>query len=596
MGQPNLKIFVPLNIQRFGGNSVSVSAYETWVDINANTSYVHVIVKCSTNSSTYNTSTGWVNVSASGTHNSYSTGNSYVKYTKSMSSKTIWEGDLGPFNHNSDGSLSAVNINVSTYITKTTKPSASTSCGMSTIPRYFSQTPSIWVASRTETSTTFGWSTSETCNWVRYHLDGSGGWTDVFSGSGTSGSFTINGLGANSSHNVYIECRRQDSGLWSNSGTLGFNTLDYPYCNSSPNFTIGESVTLGFYNPLGRNINISILDSNDNVLATDSTTGTSKSGFNSSVNIENYYNSIPNSKSGIYKVKVIYGGSTKIRNNGNTYSVNQTDCKPIFNNFTFADVNPITTALTGNDQVCISGYSNIKATIAPNNKATAQKNATMSYYRLVIGNKNDQQNYSDEDNVYLQVNNAPNGVFSVYAADSRDVSTEVQQISQSQIDYEDIIRTIDMTAKRVNDQGVEVGLSEKTKITLSGKYWKENFGNVINSITEVSYKYRKTTDAEYTTGITQITLTEDEDGYFTFSGNIKGDADNGFGTANSYEIVLTIRDELSSVEYTAMIGSGIPHIAYARDGISIMGKYDEEAGGPLQINGIPIKDYLNRNV
>ena len=93
-----------------------------------------------------------------------------------------------------------------------------------TIARNFTSTPKISTASTTTTSATFNWSTSETCNWVRYHLDGSSSWTDVFSGSTKSGSFTINNLTSNSSHKVYVECRRADSGLWSNSNTVNFTT------------------------------------------------------------------------------------------------------------------------------------------------------------------------------------------------------------------------------------------------------------------------------------------------------------------------------------------------------------------------------------
>lgn len=100
----------------------------------------------------------------------------------------------------------------------------SSTFNLPTIARYFTSTPKISVASTTTTSAKFNWSTSETCNWVRYHLDGSSSWIDVFSGSAKSGSFTINNLKSNSSHKVYVECRRADSGLWSNSNTVNFKT------------------------------------------------------------------------------------------------------------------------------------------------------------------------------------------------------------------------------------------------------------------------------------------------------------------------------------------------------------------------------------
>lgn len=92
------------------------------------------------------------------------------------------------------------------------------------IPRKFTQTPVISTSSATTTSATFAWNTSETCDWIRYHLDNSSNWVDVFSGNATSGAFSINNLGPRETHTVYVECRRADSGLWSNSNTISFST------------------------------------------------------------------------------------------------------------------------------------------------------------------------------------------------------------------------------------------------------------------------------------------------------------------------------------------------------------------------------------
>jgi hypothetical protein len=39
------------------------------------------------------------------------------------------------------------------------------------------------------------------------------------------------------------------------------------------------------------------------------------------------------------------------------------------------------------------------------------------------------------------------------------------------------------------------------------------------------------------------------------------------------------------------LGSGTPHVAYAQNGVGIMGKYDDEAGGKLQIAGVPVLEY-----
>lgn len=98
--------------------------------------------------------------------------------------------------------------------------------GLDYIPRYFSRTPKITLQTQNTTNCIFKWETSETCNWIRYHLDGSSEWADVFSGSATTGTFTISNLNSNTSHTVYVDARRQDSGLWSASNTVSFKTSD----------------------------------------------------------------------------------------------------------------------------------------------------------------------------------------------------------------------------------------------------------------------------------------------------------------------------------------------------------------------------------
>lgn len=123
-----------INIARFGG-SISVSGYETDVDVNSNTSYVHVDITVSVSGSSYNTSgNAYVSGTVSGQGSSYSIPKTYFKISKS-SSKVVYSGDIGPFTHNADGSCEDINVSVKSYITSSTKPSGSTSIGMSTIPR-----------------------------------------------------------------------------------------------------------------------------------------------------------------------------------------------------------------------------------------------------------------------------------------------------------------------------------------------------------------------------------------------------------------------------------------------------------------------------
>lgn len=389
---------------------------------------------------------------------------------------------------------------------------------------------------------------------------------------------------------------------------------------------------------------------------------------------------------------------------------------PTFSNFTFADTNSTTIDLTGNNQNVIKGYSNVTATVSTANKAIANKEASMSKYRFSCGtNSSVDFNYSNSSDVSGTINSVSDGIFTLYAIDSRGNSKSVVKQANSIIDYADITKG-SISATRSN------GISKETTLAFSGTWWNNNFrdglvkslgvGDVLsntslvldfssltyadvysagipgyqvlaksdngyqielsiledarlgnqasvemiyvendtrnyidtlwlayddetvetnlttydlssgfgtpifdrpanfgtltqvnstslvysmikyqnsrNNALEVSYKYKKASDSNYTTGTTGLSLTINNNNY-SFSGLIAGDEGNeGFNINYSYDIQVIVTDELSSVTFTVQLSSGIPHIAYAQDGVGIMGKYDETAGGLLQIAGKPV--------
>lgn len=467
-----------------------------------------------------------------------------------------------------------------------TPGNASASGGMwlTKINRYANIT-SLTISDRKETSLKVNVATDRNA-WIFAKVN-NGAWLnggEPFLSNVTSGSFTLTGLTANTNYTVTVLARSDGRyGSLDTTKDVATSTYNYPNCNSSPNFIIGYSVTLGLYNPLKRSVTVKILSSNDTELASGTTSGTSISGFNGASQIQNMYNSIPNSASGTYKVRVIYGStSTKTRNNGNTYSVNTTTSKPTFNLFEYEDINPTTLALTGNNQTCVLGYSTIKATVSTSNKATANNSATMSKYRLTIGSATNEANYSESEAVTMQIASATSSSYVVYAIDSRGLSTDVTLTSPIQIPYTNIIKDVSNSSTLRNG-----GVSEFVTLTLNGSIWMGNFGQVDNAITSTTYRFKKSSDTTWITGTTTITPTLNQDGTFEFEGLIAGNnEDNGFDIDSVYNIEVTVADKLSSTTYTFTLGSGIPHVAYYKDGVSIMGAYDEDLGGALQVNGV----------
>lgn len=259
------------------------------------------------------------------------------------------------------------------------------------------------------------------------------------------------------------------------------------------------------------------------------------------------------------------------------------NANPIFTNFTFEDTNSTTTALTGNNQKIIQGYSNVKATIPIEFIAEAQKGATMVKYSFTCSDDQKDIIYSASESTNNTINNVKSGVFNVYAIDSRNNSTLVTKNANQTISYTPITKGTATTTR-------QNGVLEQTTLSLNGTVDLVNFGQVTNSIQEAKFRY-KITDSSTWSNYRNITLTVDNNGNYSYNGLIQGDTNNGFDTGHSYNIEIVVSDNLSTVTFTANLGSGIPNIALHKNGVGIMGKYDTSVGGLLQVAGKSI--YVN---
>lgn len=105
------------------------------------------------------------------------------------------------------------------------------------IPRYMDY---VWISQRSKTSSSISidWSTSHARDWTQYSLNG-GSWKDagdVVASNSKSGYFTIKNLSANTSYSIKIRCRRTDSQLWSESGSLSITT----YAKTIPTISLSS--------------------------------------------------------------------------------------------------------------------------------------------------------------------------------------------------------------------------------------------------------------------------------------------------------------------------------------------------------------------
>ena len=295
---------------------------------------------------------------------------------------------------------------------------------------------------------------------------------------------------------------------------------------------------------------------------------------------------MPNASTG----KIRIGLYTTINGTTGSNYVDKTftiiNANPVFSDFTFEDINTTTLALTGNNQDIIKGYSKVRATITATNKAVAQKGASMVKYRLSIGESSVDIAYNDSADVSSMISNVTTGTINVYAVDSRNNSTMVTKLANREINYEAVYTNINNSSfqrddNRVGDNGV---------LTLSGTFWNDDFGDETNSLT-VSYRLKKSDSSTWINGTTSIVPTVSQN-TFSFSGMIASDnQDTTWDLQSSYDLEITISDELTTSITTYVLASAVPTLSLDKEGVGIMCQYDTSLGGGLQVNGVPVKGY-----
>ena len=435
--------------------------------------------------------------------------------------------------------------------------------------------------SKTETTIKMNWSSDSTIKSIKYSTDGGTTFSkEVNVTDGKSGTYTISGLTANTTYKVVTKVIRADNSLDKDSSALSVTTHQYPYCTSTPNFVIGEEVTLKFHNPLGREFTFYIIANGITIENSWTKSGTSYKGINGTSSQEQLYETIPKATKAKYAVKVVYGSWSHTRNNGNTFSANASECIPTFSNCEYKDVGSVSTKHTGDEtgQTVINGYNSFKVIISTANKAKAKNSAKISKYRLVCGNKSVEGNEVDGGDVALTLSHITDMTFVVYAIDTRGYSQSVTKSVTIWKDY--FAPTITAGVAERTEQ-----VNEDTQLTFSGNIWGQNFGAKQNVITSCTYKYKKTSESEdkYITGTTHIVPTISGN---KFSGSflIKGDAEaNGFKISSSYNIQISLKDVIKTTTYDIILSAGSPAIAIGQGGVCFGGAYSEAHGGLIQL-------------
>lgn len=375
------------------------------------------------------------------------------------------------------------------------------------------------------------WSSDSVIDYIWYSTNNGSSWTGINVADGTSGTYTISGLSANSTYQIKTRVRRKDSQKTTDSSALSVTTYAYPYCNSMPNFTIGSKLTLGFYNPLGRSITVNILGADNSQISNDTTSGTSISGYNNSTIQSRLYASIPNAKSGTYKVKTTYGGQSNTKTGG-TYTINENVCKPSITSVAYKDTNATTTAITDNDQLIIQNQSKVQVTsvLAPNYSATVASckvvingvttNMAVSGNNASVGN--------------LNINSASNLTATVTMTDSRGL-TASKSVTIQMLEWS--LPTAEIDLQR------EDNYYTNTNITVDATYSSLNGENTI----AIKTRYKKTTDSTWSAYV-----------------DLQDNVTSTLALDNNYEwnVQIVLTDEFGTTTYNATVSRGMPIMYY----------------------------------
>lgn len=419
--------------------------------------------------------------------------------------------------------------NWSSYITS---GSASASVTLPQIPRYATVSQSL--GGKTETGITVKWSSDSTIDYVWYSKDNGSNWTAVGSANATSGSYTISGLTANTSYNIKTRVRRKDSQLTTDSSAMAQTTYNYPYATSMPNFTIGNTLTIGLYNPLGRTVTVSIIGADNSECSRDNTSGTSITGYTYSSIVNALYNSIPNAKSGTYKVKVTYGSSV-ITKTGGTYSANASACTPTIGSLTYQDTKTVTINITGNNQQIIRNQSTVRYTAS---SLSAKNSATISSVKVVVNGSTYNLTVSGTSATggNAVINSGTNVTATATITDSRGY-TATKTVTVQMLDW--VLPTALITLQRQNNYYTPTSLKANcTYSSLGGK----------NTIT-ITYKAKKQSSSSW-----ELT------GSLTNNTAITIQCDNQY----DWDVQVVITDKLGTTTYNTTLSRGTPIIFFDR--------------------------------
>ena len=491
-------------------------------------------------------------------------------------------GKVTGIEHNTDGTKTiAVSGSFSDPTGDLGSATASGNVVLTNIPRYTNVT-SWTVTSKTETSVTLSWRTSDICSYIRYGTS-TASYTEK-SVNSNSGTVTITNLNADTNYTFYLLPKRKDNNLWGDGSANRWKTTTqrtYPYptiigIGSDP-LIIGNSQTLTLNNPLSRTVTIKMYK--DNTSGTELYSGTTNSNkITFTPNSTTLYNSIPSSSTGNAVYTCTYSVSTHTTG-AYIYKI-RGDEYPTFSASDWS-YTADKTNLTNNNQTIINKYSTI--TINVNNAATSNYGATISKYILKWGTTTNETNTTSGT-----ITNGSGQILTVIAVDSRSLSKETSK-TVSDANYVNYTVPVIDDISTDRDNGIEAGV----KLSFSGTMFNSNFGSEGTPNTLTYAKYYVSTDnynwsSAYPSDNSMLNAITRSGNSFNLSDFVihANGSSGGFTVGTKYYIKIYLTDSIIDSSTIAIKYSIIPDGKVARTVYQ-----DSEGEYHEGINGLPDANY-----
>lgn len=412
-------------------------------------------------------------------------------------------------------------------------------------------------------------SSSATADIWQYSTNGGTSWTQFSTTAGTSASITLSSLSPNTSYSVRVKARKKTNQVYGTSGTSSVKTLGGGVINSCPTIT-ADAATVSFKPNVtvydaAYSYYLSICNGATEYLALGARTWTAGTADRtitlSQTERADLLEAMASIKSFSATLKLVTkSGTTQIGSTTSctcTIQTTEANSAPTMTAFTYKDSRSNTTAVTGNDQLFIQGYSYLYITPGT---ATAKNGASIVKYAATCNGVSGSNTTGGAINLST-VSKAGTLDVVVTATDSRGYTVSSKQ--QITVIAYAKPKISSITLRRTNDIEAEMQLvfnGSISPITVAGTQK--------NSLKYVQYRYKLTSESSYGSYTSILSSVTQNGTGFSYSNLELCSLDAN----SSYDFHVYIRDQLntlSSVSLYFTVPQGTPLVALRKQKVGI---------------------------